>query len=115
MRTVSIALLLLVAGCGGRSFDAVAWKADAMTETDQFLDVRRSMLADVERRFRPGASKAEILRTFGPSEYDPGAFCEEQGFDSCLGYELGASLADYDFLIFGFNGDRLVRISQYRS
>ncbi|HEX8655775.1 MAG TPA: hypothetical protein VF693_11200 [Allosphingosinicella sp.] len=115
MRALSVGLLLLLTGCGGRSFDAAAWKADAMTEADQHLDVRRSMVADVERRFRPGTSKAEILRAFGPSEYDPQALCREEGFDSCLGYELGASLADYDFLIFGFDRDRLVRISHYRS
>jgi hypothetical protein len=116
MRTVSIMLPLLLAGCSDRrSFDSAAWKADALTESDQHLDVRRSMVSDVERRFRAGTSKAEILRTFGPSEYDASAACDYPGVDSCLGYELGASLADYDYLIFAFSGDRLVHISHYRS
>ncbi|MEA3040959.1 MAG: hypothetical protein QOC65_448 [Sphingomonadales bacterium] len=116
MRIVSVVLSLLLAACSDhRTFDSAAWKADSLTESDQHLDVRRSMLADVERRFRPGTSKAEILRSFGPAEYDAAASCDHPGVDSCLGYELGASLADYDFLIFAFNGDRLVHISQYRS
>ena len=115
-RTASIVLPLLLFGCSDqRSFDSAAWKADALTEADQHLDVRRSMVADVERRFRPGTSKTDILRNFGPAEYHPGAYCGELGFDSCLGYHVGASLADYDFLIFGFNGDRLAQISHYRS
>ena len=116
IRSASIILPLLLFGCSEqRSFDSAAWKADALTEADQHLDVRRSMVADIERRFRPGTGKAEILSAFGPSEYAAGASCEYPGVDSCLGYQLGASLADYDFLIFAFAGDRLVHISHYRS
>ena len=114
--TAWIILPLLVLGCSDqRSFDSAAWKADALTEADQHLDVRRSMVADIERRFRPGTSKAEILSAFGPPEYGSSAHCRYPGVDSCLGYELGASLADYDFLVFAFSGDRLVHISHYRS
>ena len=116
MRTGSILLPLLLTSCSDhRSFDAAAWKADSMTESDQHLDLRRSMVADVERRFRPGTSKTEILRNFGLPEYDASASCDYPAVDSCLGYELGASMADYDFLIFAFNGDRLVQIYHYRS
>jgi hypothetical protein len=116
MRIVSVVLLLLLAGCNDRrSFDPAAWKADTMTESDQHLDVRRAMVADIERRFRPGIGKAEILRNLGTPEYDASDSCDYPDADTCIGYELGASLADYDFLIFAFKADRLVHIGQHRS
>ena len=116
LRLSAVMLALYLAGCSDqRSFDAAAWKADSMTEADQILDVRRSMVDDIERQFRPGTSKAQILRTFGPPEHDIEGLCDYPGVDSCLAYDLGASLADYDFLIFAFSGDRLVRIGYYRS
>ena len=116
MRLVLVALMLFLASCEDhRAFDAAAWKADSMTENHQFLDVRRSMVDDIERRFRPGTSKTTILSNFGRPEYTDLQVCDFPNVDNCLTYDLGASMADYDFLIFAFRGDRLVQISYYRS
>jgi hypothetical protein len=110
-----VALLAAVACQRATSFDPDAWKADAMTERHQVLDVRRAMVADVRRQFRLGTPKSVVLRNFGPAEFDARRHCDIPGADNCLGYDLGASMADYDFLIFAFKGERLESINDHRS
>ena len=106
-----LATVLLMACESERPFDASSWKADSMTEDHQFLEVRRSMAADIQRRFPAGTTRAEILKAFGPQEYDARQECDYPGVDNCLGYELGATTDDYSYLIFAFRGDRLAHVS----
>jgi hypothetical protein len=109
MRLLPLLLAAALLGACEReqSFDAARWKADAMTENHQFLEVRQSMTADIERRFRAGTARAEILRTFGPGEYDIRQGCDYPGVDNCLAYDLGMTGDDYGYLLFAFRGDRL--------
>lgn len=113
MRILPLFLMaaLLVACESERPFDASSWKADSMTENHQVLEVRRSMAADIQRRFPAGTARAEILRTFGAQEYDARQECDYPGVDNCLGYNLGATTDDYSYLIFAFRGDRLAHVS----
>ena len=106
MRLPFIALLCL-AGCSDqRAFDAAAWKADTLSDSRQWLDVRRSMIEDVARRFPPGTAKAQIVAQLGPGERQ--LDCPYPDADSCLTYDLGVRSIDYDYYEFRFRRDRLV-------
>jgi hypothetical protein len=112
MRPAILWLPLITLACSDQTtFRQTDWQTETLTENRQTLELRRSMVDDIIRRFRAGIPKADVIQALGPNEQE--VDCDYPDADSCVAYHLGIrpGSIDYEVLLVRFRRDRLVAAS----